>query len=81
MIESLIKINNIQTGLFLLNSYLVNYYSTEIFAKRLTMEKVISLYKLTNLEVINFKIPFDEDKKIEIEKLIEYIKSGNKEIL
>ena len=81
IIESLIKGNNIQTGLFLLNSYLVNYYSTEIFAKRLTMEKVISLYKLTNLEVINFKIPFDEDKKIEIDKLIENIKSGDKEII
>ena len=39
IIESLIKGNNIQTGLLLLNSYLVNYYSTEIFAKKLTMEK------------------------------------------
>ena len=81
IIESLIKGNNIQTGLLLLNSYLVNYYSTEIFAKKLTMEKVISLYKLTNLDVINFKIPFDEDKKIEIDKLIENIKSGDKEII
>ena len=81
IIESLIKGNNIQTGLLLLNSYLVNYYSKEIFAKKLTMEKVISLYKLTNLDVINFKIPFDEDKKIEIDKLIENIKSGDKEII
>ena len=65
--------------MLLLNSYLVNYYSTEIFAKKLTTEKVISLYNLTNLDVINFKIPFDEDKKIEIDKIIENIKSGDKE--
>ena len=81
IIESLIKENNIQTGLILLNNYLVNYYSTEIFPKKDIMEKIIGLYKLTNLEVINFKIPFDEDKKIEIEKLIENIKSGDKEII
>ena len=81
IIESLIKENNIQTGLILLNNYLVNYYSTEIFPQKDIMEKIIGLYKLTNLEVINFKIPFDEDKKIEIEKLIENIKSGDKEII
>ena len=81
IIESLINEKNIETGLILLNNYLVNYYSTEIFPNKDTMEKIIGLYKSTNLNVINFKIPFDEDKKIEIDKLIENIKSGDKEII
>ena len=81
IIESLLKGNNIETGLILLNAYLINYYSTEIITKKETMDKVINFYKLSNKKTITFKIPFDEDKKIEIEKLIEYIKSGNKEII
>ena len=81
IIESLLKGNNIETGLILLNTYLTNYYSTEIVEKKETMDKVINLYKLSNRKIITFKISFDEDKKIEIEKLIEYIKSGNKEII
>ena len=81
IIESLLKGNNIETGIILLNAYLINYYSTEIITKKETMDKVINFYKLSNKKTITFKIPFDEDKKIEIEKLIEYIKSGNKEII
>ena len=81
IIECLLKGNNIETGLILLNAYLINYYSTEIITKKETMDKVINFYKLSNKKTITFKIPFDEDKKIEIEKLIEYIKSGNKEII
>ena len=73
IIESLLKGGNIETGLILLNTYLVNYYSTEILPSFETIEKVINLYKLSNKEIIVFKIPFDEDKKIELEKLIEYI--------
>ena len=68
IIESLFKSNNIQTGLMMLNTYLVNYYSSEIYPKKDIMEKVINLYKLSNKKTINFKIPFDEDKTIEIEK-------------
>ena len=81
IVESLIKGNNIETGIILLNAYLVNYYSTEILTKKETMDKIINLYKMSNKKIIIFKIPFDQDKKIEIEKLIEYIKSGNKEII
>ena len=81
IIESLLKGGNIETGLILLNTYLVNYYSTEILPSFETIEKVINLYKLSNKEVIIFKIPFDEDKKIELEKLIEYIISGKKKII
>ena len=81
IIESLFKENNIETGLLLLNNYLVNYYSTEILPKKEIMEKVIDLYKLSKMKIIIFKIPFDEDKKIELEKLIEFIKSGDKEII
>ena len=81
IIEALLKNNNIETGLILLNNYLVNYYSLEVLPNKETMEKIIKLYKLSNKKVITFKIPFDEDKKIEIEKLIEYIKSGNKELI
>ena len=81
IIESLLKGGNIETGLILLNTYLVNYYSTEILPSFETIEKVINLYKLSNKEIIVFKIPFDEDKKIELEKLIEYIISGKKKII
>ena len=81
IIESLFKENNIETGLLLLNNYLVNYYSTEISPKKEIMEKVIDLYKSSKKKNIIFKIPFDEDKKIELEKLIEFIKSGDKEII
>ena len=81
IIESLFKSNNIQTGLMMLNTYLVNYYSSEIYPKKDIMEKVINSYKLSNKKTINFKIPFDEDKTIEIEKLIEDIKSGDNEII
>ena len=81
IIESLLKGGNIETGLILLNTYLVNYYSTEILPSFETIEKVINLYKLSNKEIIVFKIPFDEDKKIELEKLIEYIISGKKQII
>jgi len=81
IIESLLKGGNIETGLILLNTYLVNYYSTEILPSFETIEKVINLYKLSNKEIIIFKIPFDEDKKIELEKLIEYIISGKKKII
>ena len=81
IIESLLKGGNIETGLILLNTYLVNYYSTEILPSFETIEKVINLYKLSNKEIIAFKIPFDEDKKIELEKLIEYIISGKKKII
>ena len=81
IIESLLKGNNIETGLILLNNYLVNYYSSEIVTKSEIMEKIINLYKLSNRKIVNFKIPFDEDKKIDMDILIEYIKSGNKEII
>ena len=81
IMESLLKGGNIETGLILLNTYLVNYFSTEIMPSFETIEKVINLYKLSNKKIIVFKIPFDEDKKIELEKLIEYIISGKKEII
>ena len=81
IIEELLKNNNIETGLILLNTYLINYYSTEILPQNEIMEKIINLYKLSNKKIITFKIPLDEDKNIQIDKLIENIKSGDKEII
>ena len=81
IINSLINSNNINTALFLLNSYLVNYYSTEIFPSKDIQNRVINLYKLTNKEQIIFKILYDEDKKIELNKLLEYIINGKKDII
>ena len=81
IIEELLKNNNIETGLVLLNTYLINYYSTEILPQNEIMEKIINLYKLSNKKIITFKIPLDEDKNIQIDKLIENIKSGDKEII
>ena len=79
IIDSLIKNNNIETGVLFLNNYLVNYYSSEIFPSKEITEKVKNLYELSHKENISFKIPYDQDKIIKLEKLIEYIQSGNKE--
>ena len=79
IIESLIKSNNINTGLILLNSYLINYYSTEIITSKNILNKVIYLYKLSKRKEIIFKLIYEEDKKIEINQLIEYIKAGRKD--
>ena len=81
IINSYMKSNNINTGLLLLNSYLINYYATEILPSKDIMDKVINLYKLSNKNEIIFKVVYDEDKKIEIDKLIEYILSGKKDII
>ena len=81
IINSLINSNNINTSLFLLNSYLVNYYSTEIFPSKDIQNRVINLYKLTNKQEIIFKVLYDEDKKIELNKLLEYIINGKKDII
>ncbi len=81
IINSYMKSNNINTGLLLLNSYLINYYATEILPSKDIMDKVINLYKLSNKNEIIFKLVYDEDKKIEIDKLIEYILSGKKDII
>ena len=81
IINSLINSNNINTALFLLNSYLVNYYSTEIFPSKDIQNRVINLYKLTNQQEIIFKISYDEDKKIELNNLLEYIINGKKDII
>ena len=81
IINSYMKSNNINTGLLLLNSYLTNYYTTEILPSKDIMDRVINLYKLSNKNEIIFKVVYDEDKKVEIAKLIEYIISGKKDII
>ena len=81
IITSLINSNNINTALFLLNSYLINYYSTEIFHSKDIQNKVVNFYKTINKQEITFKVLYDEDKKIETIKLIEYIISGKKDII
>ena len=73
IINSYIQTNNIITALILLNSYLINYYKTEISPSKEIKAKVINLYKLTNKKEIIFKIPYDQDKIIDINNLIEYI--------
>ena len=79
IIESLMKSNNIDTGLLLLNSYLINYYSTEILQSKDILNKVIYLYNLSNRQEITFKLVYEQDKKIEISQLIEYIKNEQKD--
>ena len=79
IIESLMKSNNIETGLLLLNSYLINYYSTEILQSKDILNKVIYLYNLSNRQEIIFKLVYEQDKKIEIKQLIEYIKNEEKD--
>ena len=81
IITSLINSNNINTALFLLNSYLINYYSTEILHSKDIQNKVVNFYKTINKQEITFKVLYDEDKKIETIKLIEYIISGKKDII
>ena len=66
IIDLLIKSNNINTGLFILNNYLINYYSTEIFPSKEITDKVVNLYKLTNRQEITFKLLYDDDIKIDI---------------
>ena len=79
IIELLIKSNNINTGLYILNNYLINYYSTEISPSKEITNTVVNLYKLTKKQVIIFKLLYDEDIKIEINELIEYIIGGKKD--
>ena len=81
IINSLINSNNINTALFLLNTYLVNYYTTEILPLKDIQNKVINLYKLTNRQEITFKLLYDKDKQIELSKLIEYIIEGKIDII
>ena len=81
IITSLINSNNINTALILLNSYLINYYSTEILHSKDIQNKVVNFYKTINKQEITFKVLYDEDKKIETIKLIEYIISGKKDII
>ena len=79
IINSYMKSNNIDTGLLLLNSYLLNYYTTEIFPSRDIMNTVINLYKLSKRQNITFHLIYDKDKEIEINKLIQYITTGKKD--
>ena len=79
IINSYIQTNNIITALLLLNSYLINYYKTEISPSKEIKAKVINLYKLTNKKEIIFKIPYDQDKIIDINNLIEYIQKDKKD--
>lgn len=79
IINSYMKTNNINTGLLLLNSYLLNYYTTEILPSKDIMNTVINLYKLSNRQNITFHLIYDKDKEIEINKLIEYITTGKKD--
>jgi hypothetical protein len=81
IINSYMKSNNINTGLLLLNSYLINYYSSEIIKSNDIMNKVINLYKMSKKQEITFKLVYDEDKKININNLIEYIKTGKKDLI
>ena len=81
IINSYMKSNNVKTGLLLLNSYLINYYSTEIYTSKDIMNKVINLYKMSKRQEITFKLVYDEDKKINTNKLIEYITSGKKDLI
>ena len=81
IINSYMKSNNINSGLLLLNSYLINYYSSEIIKSKDIMNKVINLYKMSKRQEITFKLVYDEDKKININNLIEYIKTGKKDLI
>ena len=79
IIKSYMKANNINTAIYLLNSYLLNYYTTEILPSRDIMNTVIGLYKLSNKQKITFHLIYDKDKEIDINKLIEYITAGKKD--
>ena len=79
IINSYMKANNINTAIYLLNSYLLNYYTTEILPSRDIMSTVIGLYKLSNRQKITFHLIYDKDKEIDINKLIEYITTGKKD--
>ena len=79
IINSYMKANNINTAIYLLNSYLLNYYTTEILPSRDIMNTVIGLYKLSNKQKITFHLIYDKDKEIDINKLIEYITAGKKD--
>ena len=81
IINSYMKSNNINSGLLLLNSYLINYYSSEIIKSKDIMNKVINFYKMSKRQEITFKLVYDEDKKININNLIEYIKTGKKDLI
>ena len=79
IINSYMKANNINTAIYLLNSYLLNYYTTEILPSRDIVNTVIGLYKLSNRQKITFHLIYDKDKEIDINKLIEYITTGKKD--
>ena len=79
IIEIYMKSNNINTALFMLNSYLINYYSTEIIFSKEILAKVVNLYKMSKRQEIIFQVVYEGEKKIEIAKLIEYIISGQKD--
>jgi len=79
IINSYMKANNINTAIYLLNSYLLNYYTTEILPSRDIMSTVIGLYKLSNRQKITFHLIYDKDKEIDNNKLIEYITTGKKD--
>ena len=64
IIECLLKGNNIETCLILLNAYLINYYSTEIITKKETMDKVINFYKLSNKKLSHLKYLLMKIKKL-----------------
>ena len=79
IINSYLKSNNINTALLLLNSYLINYFKSEILPSNEIKAKVIDLYKLSNKKEIIFKIPYDQDKKIDINDLIDYIQNDKQD--
>ena len=66
IIEIYMKSNNINTALFMLNSYLINYYSTEIIFSKEILAKVVNLYKMSKRQEIIFQVVYEGEKQIEI---------------